>query len=132
ISQALTDMPDTELFQKTFHAGAPFLAGNWKSFENRHDIGFHGKLPEYGSLLRKVSDTILSPHVHGQFGNVVLTQHDGAIIRPGQADNDIKRRGFSGAVRSEEADHLSLADFDIHVTDHGAPSVGLGDALSPK
>ena len=46
----------------------------------------------------------------GVAGDVVAGDDRAAVVRPGQRREDLHRRRLAGAVRSEQAEHLALAD----------------------
>ena len=65
------------------------------------------------------------PEVHGKVGDVHSVKKDLARVRVGQADNDIKSRGFARPVGPEQAHHLSLSDLKVNVINNLAALVRL-------
>src|SRR3954463_15782841 len=116
-------MPDTKFCKQSLHPRAAILIGYRKRFENGHDIGLHRQLTKYGSFLWKITDPIFRPHVHGEVRDVLLPKHDRAIIRSGQADDDVKSRRLARTIRSEQPDHFALADLDVHISNDGAAAI---------
>src|SRR6185436_12050715 len=78
-----------------------------------------------GRLLGEIADAALRPQVHRQVGDVVLAEEDAPLVRRGQTDHHVERRGLAGAVGAEQADDLARADLDRDVLDHGPPAVDL-------
>ena len=109
----------------------------FSEFEDGHDVVGYGHLAEDGGFLGEVSDTHLCAAVHG-----VAREFDGLAAFAGRgfeehfagvglddADDHVEGGGFAGAVGAEEADDLSLADFDAHAFDDGAGAIHFDDVV---
>ena len=75
----------------------------------------------------KVADAAAGPEIHGEVGDVVAVQQDASRIRPGQADQDVKRRGFPCAIGPQQPNHFTLADFQVEVIDDLPSAIGLAE-----
>ncbi len=65
--------------------------------------------------------------VHGKIRYVITVQQYPPGIRTGQTDEDVERCRLARAIRAQQADHLTLTDFQFHVIDDLPSSMGLAD-----
>ena len=56
--------------------------------------------------------------VYRKLGHVLLVEQDPAAVRLDQTNDHVETGGFSGAIRTEQADDLALADLDRDIFDN--------------
>ena len=54
------------------------------------------------------------------------------IVRPQRAGDAIDQRGLAGAVRSDQAEALALADFDVDIVQRDEAAKVLGQSIDPQ
>ena len=121
-------MADAELGQQFVQHDVASVRVALGHLERRHHVLLDVQAAEHAGLLRQVADPEPRPAVHRQAGDVGAVEVDAAGIRLHQADDHVERRGLAGAVRTEQSDGLAAAQFDRHVADDRALSIGLADA----
>src|SRR5262249_28997287 len=90
IRKTLPNVSNSEFFQQCFKPLPPFPAREWQGFENRHNIGLNRQLAEYRCFLREIADSILSPQIHREIRDVVLSKQHRTRIRTRQSNNHVK------------------------------------------
>src|SRR5271165_2418519 len=71
------------LRQQLLQPVALLFRSQGQRFQNRNQILFNRKLPEYRRFLRQIADSTAGPEVHGEVSNIVPVQEDSPGIRPG-------------------------------------------------
>jgi hypothetical protein len=56
--------------------------------------------------------------VYRKLGHVLLVEQDPAAVRLDQTNDHVKTSCFSGAIRTEQANDLALADLDRDILDN--------------
>ncbi len=137
---ALTDVAEVELlYQGVEFLAALFLVEILAELEDGHDIVLDGHVAEDGSFLREVADPHLRAFVHGVLGEFngftrlaaigFRCKIDFPAVGFDDADDHVEGGGLAGAVGTQEAYYLALADFDGGTFDDGAGAVFLDDVV---
>ncbi len=79
-----------------------------------------GEFAKDGRLLSQITDAEAGAAVHGEAGDVVLEEMDGAFVGADDADDHVEGGGLAGAVGAEEADDLAGADVNGDAVDDAA------------
>ena len=69
--------------------------------QNGEDIFTDGELTKNRGFLWQVTNAMLCALIHGHDGNVMIIQHNPAIIDGNQANHHIKRCGFTCTIGTE-------------------------------
>lgn len=76
-----------------------------------------GKFAKDGSFLGQVADSEPGAAVHGPLADGLTIEKDIAGGGGNEADDDIERSGFAGAIGAEEADYFASGDGEIDASD---------------
>ena len=71
------------------------------------------RVGEQLDALERAPDAAPGPLVHGEPGDVVAVELDGAAVAAEHPEQAVEERRLAGAVRADEADPLALVDVDV-------------------
>src|SRR6185312_14493567 len=83
--------------------------------EDGEDVVLDRELAENGSFLRQVAEPELRPPVHRQQSQIGVIEVNAARIAGHEPDDHVEGRRLTGAVGSEETDHLAVGDLDTEI-----------------
>ena len=75
----------------------------------------HGRALHQADVLERAPEPERGPLVHRQVGDVLAPVDDAATVRRVEAGDHVEQRRLAGAVGTDHADDLALADGDAHV-----------------
>ena len=70
--------------------------------------------------------------MHRILGHVLFFEKDPPAVRPHQADDHVKARGFSRAIRSQQANDLAAVNIDVHAIHHGASAIDFDQLIGAQ
>src|SRR5579864_3967641 len=103
----------SHLCQQFFQSVALLFRLKREGLQNGQQIFFDGQLAKSRRLLGKVTDAAPSPKIHRKVGDIFPVEKNASRIRPRQANEDMKRRGLSCTIRTQQANYLTLADLQV-------------------
>ena len=129
IPVVLPYMVQMKFVQQGFQPLLLFTPRQSGHFQHGHQIVLDAQLPEYGGLLRQVSNAHLGPFIHRQPGDIGIVQEDIPRIGSDEADHHVESGSLAGAVRAQQSYDLSLLELDGNMVYHGPASVALHKVL---
>ncbi len=94
--------------------------------EHGADVVLDVQAAEDRGFLRQVADAQPGAAVHRQARDVVAVERDPPAIGRHQAGDHVEDGGLAGAVGSEQANRLAVADIEPGVLDDGPAAIALG------
>ncbi|MPM55632.1 hypothetical protein SDC9_102429 [bioreactor metagenome] len=115
VAQVFPYFFQSEFGNQLFQFFLSFFRGFVGKFQHRLDVVFHRHFPENRGFLGQVTYPVLCPFVNRIFGNVLIAQVYASFVRNNQSHSHVKRGGFSGPVRTQQADNFALFQMDGNV-----------------
>src|SRR5207248_1547914 len=82
---------------------------------------------EQSGVLERTLQAQLGAFVRAQERHVLAHQADGALVRLGEARDDVEYRRLAGAIRTDQAEYLAVRDAESDVLDGADTTETLGD-----
>src|SRR5690606_31880060 len=83
---------------------------------------------KYLRRLKDAGDALLDDRVRGEAFQFFASIEDGTMVSLHEADQDIQKRRFSGAVRTDDGVNRAFLDAQVHVVEGAEAAEVLGDA----
>ena len=116
-----------EFVEQAFEFGSARIGIRLDHFEHAVDVLLNRHAAKNAGFLRQVTEAQDRAAVHRQVGDVLPIHHDAPGIGAHEAHDRIEAGRLASPVRTEQAEHLALADAQRNIGQDGALVVALGD-----
>src|SRR6266542_3388379 len=117
-------MADTEHFHQSVSSFLLVCGTEIESLQDCPQIVFHRKATKDGRFLRQITDAGARPLINRRAGQIVVIQKNAPFVRLYQANHHMKRRGFTCAVGTKQANDFAAFHFQINAVDDAPPAIG--------
>src|SRR5690242_8303250 len=125
-------MSDRKFGEQTVERGFAQIRRRLGDLEDRANVLLDGEAAEYRSFLRQVTNAEPGPAVHRKIGYVAPIEVDRPGLGCDETGDNIKARGLSRAVRTQQADNLAALNRDADIAQDRASFEALAQTASEE